>query len=64
MPHFNPLFLATSGLAVIGPPIAESGQKHPFFSLLVVGVVVLIGAVLGYFGLKKRLNRTHFQPKK
>lgn len=57
MPDFNPLFIAA-----IGPPIVESGQKHPFFSLILVGVVILIGAVLGYFGLKKRLNRTHFKP--
>ncbi|MBI4412585.1 MAG: hypothetical protein HY541_08895 [Deltaproteobacteria bacterium] len=47
--------------ATIGPPIAESGQKHPFFGLIVVGMVILIGAVLAYFGLKKRLKKPLFR---
>ena len=61
MPDFNILLLATTTLpAAIGFPIAESGQKHPFFSLIVIGAVILIGGVLGYFGLKKRLKKPPF----
>ena len=51
-------------LGAIGSPMTEEGQKHPFFSLLIVGLIILVGGIIGYFGLKKHLKQDPFQHSK